>query len=213
MRSKRGSESSPNCKAPSASCSPTWQTYCKCCSPNILTSFAVVESELKNGLRLNDWLRHWNFIPNFYGPCFKFKQVMLTNDDLILNLAFWLILTIQIIQKLTIEFLHFFYSQLNQPKLFEELDYLKQIYINNFLKEYSERFIKRNANFLKRESFAVAEHGKNNNLKRSPSSLGQDSTLTPVSLESRPQNRQQQLLNPAVLDKTTNNKLMRLKTV
>ena len=35
--------------------------------------------------------------------------------------------------------------------LYEELDYLKQIYISNYIKEHSDRFIKRNVNFLKRD--------------------------------------------------------------
>lgn len=35
--------------------------------------------------------------------------------------------------------------------LHEELDYLKQTYINNFLKEYSERFIKKHSSFLRKD--------------------------------------------------------------
>ena len=38
---------------------------------------------------------------------------------------------------------------MNQQVLQEELDFLKQTYINNFLKEYSERFVLKNANFLR----------------------------------------------------------------
>lgn len=88
---------------------------------------------------------------------------------------------------------------------------MKQIYINNFLKECSDRFIKRNANFLKRESIFEAENGQNINFKRSPSSQGQDSTLTPVSLESRPQNRRSQQ-EQVTLDSKATSKLMRIKT-